>query len=77
MRTISRRDLSHQSAKILDQILDTGEPVEVVTRGRPSLIISPKPEMVQPPTLDDILSATPVSDTWARELEARRAEEHA
>lgn len=44
MRSISRRELSHNSAQILDRVLDTGEAVEVVTRGRGSVIIAPKPE---------------------------------
>lgn len=43
MRTVTRRELSHDSARILDEVLATGEPVEVTTKGRPSLLIYPKP----------------------------------
>jgi PHD/YefM family antitoxin component YafN of YafNO toxin-antitoxin module len=42
MRTINRRELSRNSAAVLDSILATGEPVEVTTQGRESVIISPK-----------------------------------
>jgi hypothetical protein len=44
VRTISRRELNHQLAKVLDQVIDTGEPVEVVTRGGRPLVISRKAE---------------------------------
>ncbi len=43
MRTINRRELNQQSGKIIDAVLDSGEPVEVTTRGRGSVIIAPKP----------------------------------
>jgi len=43
MRSITRRELSRNCATILNQILATGEPVEVTTQGRDSLIITPKP----------------------------------
>lgn len=43
MRNVTRRQLSHDSARILDDVLATGEPVEVTTRGRGSVIITPKP----------------------------------
>ena len=46
MKTVTRRQLSHDSARILDEVLATGEPVEVVTRGRASVIIAPKPVSV-------------------------------
>lgn len=42
MRTINRRELSRNSAAVLDSVLATGEPVEVVTQGRESVIISRK-----------------------------------
>lgn len=44
MRRVTRRQLSHDSARILDEVLATGEPVEVTTRARQSVIITPKPE---------------------------------
>jgi hypothetical protein len=44
MRSVTRRELSHDSARILDYVLATGEPVEVITRGRQSVVIAPKPE---------------------------------
>jgi prevent-host-death family protein len=43
MRTVNRRELNQRSGKIIDEVLATGEPVEVVTRGRGSVIITPKP----------------------------------
>jgi prevent-host-death family protein len=43
MRSVNRRELNQQSGKIIDEVLDTGEPVEVVSRGRGSVIITPKP----------------------------------
>lgn len=43
MRTVNRRELNHHSGRILDEVLDTGEPVEVTTRGRESVVISPRP----------------------------------
>ncbi len=43
MRIVTRRQLSHDSARILDEVLATGEPVEVTTRGRGAVIIAPKP----------------------------------
>ena len=42
MRTINRRELSRNSAAVLDSILATGEPVEVTTQGRESVIIARK-----------------------------------
>lgn len=45
MRKINRRELSRNSAAVLDSILATGEPVEVTTQGRESVIISPKPKV--------------------------------
>jgi hypothetical protein len=44
MRVVNRRELSRGSAEIIDGVLDTREPVEVVTRGRGSVVISPKVE---------------------------------
>lgn len=42
MRKINRRELSRNSAGVLDGILATGEPVEVTTQGHGSVIISRK-----------------------------------
>ena len=44
MKTISRRELNQRSGRILDEVLATGEPVEVVTRGVGSVVISRRPE---------------------------------
>ena len=44
MRTINRRELNQHSGKILDEVLATGEPVEVVTRGVGSVVISKRTE---------------------------------
>lgn len=44
MRTITRRELNHRSGQIIDQVLGTGEPIEVTTRGQRSVMIVPKPE---------------------------------
>lgn len=46
MKTINRRDLNHSLASVLDQVMSTGEPVEVVTRGGRPLVISLKAESV-------------------------------
>ena len=46
MKTIGRRDLNHRLAQVLDEVLATGEPVEIVTRGAPPLVLSVKPESV-------------------------------
>jgi prevent-host-death family protein len=43
MRSINRRELNQRSGQIIDEVLATGEPVEVVSRGRGSVIITPKP----------------------------------
>lgn len=40
MRTINRRELNQRSGQILDEVLATGEPVEVVTRGAGAVVIS-------------------------------------
>ncbi len=42
MRTINRRELNQHSGRILDEVLASGEPVEVVTRGGRSVVISPR-----------------------------------
>ena len=42
MKTVNRRELNQQSGKILDDILATGELVEVLTRGAGSVVISRK-----------------------------------
>lgn len=44
VRTINRRELNQQSGKIIDEVLATGEPVEVVTRGVGSVVISKRVE---------------------------------
>lgn len=44
MRTVNRRELNHRSAQVIDAVLATGEPVEVVSRGKGSVIISRKPQ---------------------------------
>lgn len=44
MRSVNRRELNQQSGRIIDEVLDSGEPVEVKTRGRGSVMIIPKPE---------------------------------
>lgn len=40
MRSINRRELNQKSGKIIDEVMATGEPVEVVTRGVGSVVIS-------------------------------------
>jgi antitoxin (DNA-binding transcriptional repressor) of toxin-antitoxin stability system len=44
MRTINRRTLAHETASVLDQVLETGEPVEVVGRDGRAVVIMPRPE---------------------------------
>lgn len=44
MRTVNRRELNHSLAQVLDEVMATGEAVEVVTRGGRPLLISVKPE---------------------------------
>ncbi len=44
MRTINRRELNQKSGKIIDEVMATGEPVEVVTRGVGSVVISRRDE---------------------------------
>lgn len=46
MKTITRRQLNHSLAQVLDQVMTSGEPVEVVTRGGRPLVISVKAESV-------------------------------
>lgn len=43
MRTIKRRDLSHHSGAILDEVIKTGEPVRVTNRDGEAVIISKEP----------------------------------
>jgi hypothetical protein len=44
MKKVNRRELNQRSGQIVDEVLATGEPIEVVTRDRGSVIISKKPE---------------------------------
>lgn len=44
MRTINRRTLAHETARVLDAVLDTGEPVEVVGRDGRAVVILPRPQ---------------------------------
>lgn len=44
MRSINRRELNQRSGQIIDEVLATGEPVEVVTRGVGSVVISRREE---------------------------------
>ena len=44
MKTVTRRELNHSLAQVLDQVIATGEPVEVVTRGGPPVVIALKQE---------------------------------
>jgi len=53
MRTVTRRDLNHSLAEVLDSVMTTGEPVEVLTRGGRPLVITLKSESVY--------------DTWVRQ----------
>ena len=46
MKTVTRRELNHSLAQILDEVLATGEAVEVTTRGGRPLVIAPKAEAV-------------------------------
>jgi antitoxin (DNA-binding transcriptional repressor) of toxin-antitoxin stability system len=46
MRTVNRRELNQRSGQIIDEVLASGEPIEVLTRGRGSVVIAPKPESV-------------------------------
>lgn len=42
MRTINRRELNQHSGRILDSVVATGEPVEVVSRDGGAVVISPR-----------------------------------
>lgn len=42
MRSVNRRETDQQGARIVDEVLASGEPVEVVTRGEGSVVISRK-----------------------------------
>lgn len=44
MRSVNRRQLNHNLAQVLDEVLATGEPVEIITRGAPPLVLSLKQE---------------------------------
>lgn len=44
MKAVTRRELNHSLAQVLDEVMTTGEPVEVVTRGGRPLVIALKPE---------------------------------
>ncbi|HEY3737390.1 MAG TPA: hypothetical protein VGL26_08085 [Jatrophihabitans sp.] len=44
MKQINRRELNQRSGQILDEVIATGEPVEVISRDGESVIISKKPE---------------------------------
>lgn len=44
MKEVTRRELNHSLAQVLDQVMRTGEPVEVTTRGGRPLVIALKPE---------------------------------
>jgi prevent-host-death family protein len=44
VRSINRRELNQRSGQIIDEVLATGEPVEVVTRGVGSVVISRREE---------------------------------
>jgi antitoxin (DNA-binding transcriptional repressor) of toxin-antitoxin stability system len=46
VRTVNRRELNQRSGQIIDEVLRSGEPIEVLTRGRGSVIIAPKPASV-------------------------------
>lgn len=41
MKTISRRELNQHSGRILDEVLATGEPIAVTTRGARTVVIAP------------------------------------
>lgn len=62
MRTINRRQLNHYSAQVVDEVLATGEPVEVVTRGKGSVVISRKSESAYARWVRDGLVLDPVED---------------
>lgn len=42
MKSVTRRELNHNTSQIIDHVLATGEAVEVRTRGRATVVISPK-----------------------------------
>jgi hypothetical protein len=44
MKRINRRELNQRSGQIVDEVLATGEPVEVVGRDGRAVVISVKPE---------------------------------
>jgi len=46
MKTVTRRELNHSLARVLDTVAATGEAVEIVTRGGRPLVIAPKAETV-------------------------------
>lgn len=44
MKSVTRRHLNHNLARVLDEVLATGESVEIVTRGGRPLVLSVKAE---------------------------------
>lgn len=44
MKSVTRRHLNHNLAQVLDEVLATGESVEIVTRGGRPLVLSVKVE---------------------------------
>jgi len=90
MKTVTRRDLNQYSGRILDAVLATGEPVEVTTRGKQSVLISRKPTsestfqqwlrlgLVKPGSgrLSDVPQATGYTPEQIEELLAAVREDH-
>ena len=44
MKKVTRRELNHSLAQVLDAVMTSGEPVEITTRGGRPLVIALKPE---------------------------------
>lgn len=44
MKKVTRRELNHSLAQVLDSVMASGEPVEITTRGGRPLVIALKPE---------------------------------
>ncbi|PWJ26904.1 antitoxin Phd_YefM of type II toxin-antitoxin system [Branchiibius hedensis] len=67
MRTIKRRELSHHSGAILDEVIKTGEPVRVTNRDGEAVIISKEPVSLYEQWARDglIEAATPSGVAWA------------
>lgn len=71
MKKITRRELNHSLAQVLDSVMVSGEPVEITTRGGRPLVIAVKPETLyerwvreglvedRPPDADKLAAISP------------------